>query len=94
MQYLSIAMTIICCVITVINFFGNKKDKDVDNTKKDANQKIRDNGKQVLIEYRLDELTKKVDKILDILDGYDKEIERIVEKRLEEHILIYHKGEK
>ena len=38
-------------------------------------------------------IKEKLDKILDYLNSYDKEIDERVEKALNNHVLLYHKGE-
>ena len=44
-----------------------------------------------LINYRLNELDKNVQKILDKLDNYDSEIDIRIEKAIKHHISEYHK---
>ncbi len=83
MQYLSIAMTIICCVVTVINFFGNKKDKAVKDSKENH---------QELIEYQLKELKDDVKEILSKLDKYENDIDDKVNKAIDLHIKLYHRN--
>lgn len=77
---ITMIIAIIGCVISVSTFFGNKSTKNEKNA-----------SKTVLIEYRLDELGKKVDKILEKLDFYDNEIDTKIEKSLKRHIAEYHK---
>lgn len=81
---IGLAISIIAVVFTIVNFVVARKDKATKDTKEDA-------SKQSLIEYRLDELTKKVDKILDKLDNQESEVKKIVYEELEKHIKIYHK---
>ncbi len=90
MEYITIAIAVIGCVISVTTFFKNGKNEET----KDVKEKTRAFAKHDLIEYRLTELEKKLDKVLDLLDGFDKEIDQKIEKRFEQHILIYHKGVK
>lgn len=79
---IALAISIISVVITVINFALNRRDKAV----KDAKE-----INMGLIEYRLNELDKNVQKILDKLDTYDNEIDVRIEKAMEVHIKEYHK---
>lgn len=79
---IALAISIISVVITVINFSLNRKDKAVKDAK-DLNIG--------LIEYRLNELDKNVQKILDKLDNYESEIDVRIEKALEVHVKEYHK---
>lgn len=75
-----ISMTsIIFCIAT---FVVNRKDKAVQNAKE---------NNMALINFRLDELDKNVQKILDKLDNYDSEIDNRIEKALQIHIKMYHK---
>jgi hypothetical protein len=89
---LTIALTIsiLSVVITVANFVLNRRDKAV----KDTKEQDKENSNQKLIDYRLEQVEKKLDKVLDILDSYDKEIDERVEKAMLQHIKIYHKGDK
>ena len=89
---LTVALTIsiLSVVITVANFVLNRKDKAV----KDAKEQDQESSNQKLIDYRLEQVEKKLDRVLDILDNYDKEIDERVDKAMEQHIKIYHKGDK
>ena len=78
---IALVISIISVVITVINFALSRRDKAV----KDA--KELNIG---LIEYRLNELDKNVQKILDKLDNYDNEIDLRIEKAIEIHVKEYH----
>lgn len=80
---IAVAISIISVIITVLNFAFSRKEKAV----KDAKE-----TNMALINYRLDELDKNVQKILDKLDSYDKEVDDRIEKAINEHIKIYHKG--
>ena len=82
---IALALSILGCVISVASFVLSRKDKAVKDTKEEASE-------QRLIEYRLNELSKKVDKILEKLDNQDGEIRKIVNEEIEKHILQYHKG--
>lgn len=84
---IALAITILNAVISVSNFVINRKDKAV----KDTKELDEDRSDQKLIDYRLEQVEKKLDKVLDILDSYDKEIDARVEKAMEQHIKIYHK---
>lgn len=88
----ALALSILSTVIAVLNFIFNRKDKVVDDTKELGKEKVVDVADKKLIEYRLEQVEKKLDKILDLLDSYDKEIDERVNKALEQHIKVYHKG--
>ena len=87
---LALTISILSVVITVANFVLNRKDKAV----KDTKEQDQESSNQKLIDYRLEQVEKKLDKVLDILDSYDKEIDERVDKAMLQHIKIYHKGEK
>ena len=85
---LSTVLSILASVIAVATFVLNRKDKAV----KDTKELDEESGNQKLIDYRLTQVEKKLDKILDILDSYDKEIDIRVEKAMEQHVKMYHGG--
>ena len=80
---IAVAISIISVIITVLNFAFSRKEKAV----KDAKE-----TNMALINYRLDELDKNVQKILDKLDTYDKEVDDRIDKAMKDHVKIYHKG--
>ena len=84
---IALAISILSAVMTVANFVVNRQDKAV----KDKGELDEENSNQKLIDYRLTQVEKKLDKILDILDSYDKEIDIRIEKALEQHLKLYHK---
>ena len=84
---LSTVLSILASVIAVSTFVLNRKDKAI----KDTKEVDEESSNQKLIDYRLTQVEKKLDKILDILDSYDKEIDVRVEKAMEQHIKLYHK---
>jgi peptidoglycan hydrolase CwlO-like protein len=81
---ITLVISIVGCVIAIASFVLGRKDKAVKDTKEEASE-------QRLIEYRLDQLSKKVDKILEKLDNQETEIKRIVNEEIEKHVLQYHK---
>lgn len=87
---IALAISILGIVLNVFNFYYSRK-KD---TITDIKEQEKESSNQQLIDYRLTQVEKKLDKILDILDSYDKEIDDRIEKALLQHIEIYHKGEK
>ena len=80
---IALALSILGSVISVSSFVLGRKDKAV----KDAKE-----TNMELINYRLNELDKNVQKILDKLDNYDSEIDCRIDKALKQHIEIYHKN--
>lgn len=79
---IALALSILGSVISVSTFVLNRKDKAV----KDAKE-----TNMELINYRLNELDKNVQKILDKLDNYENEIDTRIEKAINQHIKMYHK---
>ena len=82
----TLAISILGVVISVSSFVLSRKDK--------SNKVIKEEQKQFdkhhLIEYRLEKIEQNIEKILNKLDFYDKEIDERVEKALKNHILQYH----
>ena len=78
---LTVIISIISVIIAVSSFVLGRKDKAV----KDAKE-----TNMELINYRLNELDKNVQKILDKLDTYESEVDEKIEKAMEHHIREYH----
>lgn len=83
----ALCVSLISCVISVSNFVASRKDK----SNKQVEEEVKQYSKHDLIEYRLNELTKKVDKILDKLDKSEKEVDEKIQIALKQHIATYHK---
>lgn len=83
---ITLAIAIIGCVISVSSFVIARKDKSTKDVKEEQKQFDKHN----LIEYRLEKIEQNIEKILNKLDFYDKEIDERVEKALKNHILQYH----
>ena len=79
---IALALSILGSVLSVSNFVLSRRDKAV----KDAKE-----NNLTLINYRLDELDKNVQKILAKLDKYETEIDNRIEKAMRNHIELYHK---
>ena len=84
---ISLVVSILAVVITVVNFALSRRDKAV----KDTKEENKENANQVLIDYKLGELSKKVDQVITKLDSYERETKNIVKEEMEKHILEYHK---
>lgn len=87
MELLSLGISILAVVITAANFVLSRKDKAV----KDTKEENKESTNQVLIDYKLGELSKKVDQVITKLDSYERETKNIVKEEMEKHILEYHK---
>ena len=84
---IALLLSIIGTIISVCSFFESKKDKALKNKE----EQDKESGEQKLIDYRLEQVEKKLDKVLTLLSNYDKEIQEQIDKALENHIKIYHK---
>lgn len=81
---IAVAISIISVIITVLNFAFSRKEKAV----KDAKE-----TNMALINFRLDELDKNVQKILDKLEKYDDEVNKKINEAMTMHIKLYHTKE-
>ena len=88
LQFSSLLLSVISIVFVILNFSFSRKDKAVKETKEESS-----NIK--LIEYRLGEVEKKLDQILDKFDKQENVFENKIKEEFEKHILEYHskKGE-
>ena len=91
MQYITFAIAIIGSIISVYSFVLNRKDK----SNKDIKEEQKQFDKNNLIEYRLTKIEQNIEKILNKLDVYEKEIDDRIKIAIDNHIAIYHnkKGE-
>ena len=81
-----LVISVIGAVISVSSFALSRKDKSNSEIKEEQKQF----SKHDLIEWRLDDITKKVDKILEKLDTYDKEMDLKIKEAMKHHIAEYH----
>ena len=79
---ITLAISIIACVVSVSSFVLSRRDKAVQQAKE---------NNSTLINYRLDKLDENVQKILDKLDSYEKEVDEKINKAIEDHIKLFHK---
>ena len=88
---LAIIISIISTVISVTNFVLGRKDK----SNKDIKEEQKQFDKNNLIEYRLTKIEQNIEKILDKLDVYEKEVDDRIKIAIDNHTAIYHnkKGE-
>lgn len=82
-----LAISIIGVVISVSSFVLSRKDKAVTHEAEEQKQF----SKHDLIQYRLEKIEQNIEKILNKLDFYDKEIEEKVNKAIAAHVANYHK---
>ena len=84
---ITLAISIIGVVISVSSFVLSRKDKAVTHEAEEQKQF----SKHDLIQYRLEKIEQNIEKILNKLDFYDKEIEEKVNKAIAVHVANYHK---
>lgn len=83
---IALVISIIGIVLNVFNFYYSRKKDTISNVK----ELDKESTNQQLIDYRLTQVEKKLDKILDILDNYDEEIDKRVDRAMSQHIKLYH----
>ena len=88
---LAIIISIVSTVISITNFALVRKDK----SNKDIKEEQKQFDKNNLIEYRLTKIEQNIEKILNKLDVYEKEVDDRIKIAIDNHIAIYHnkKGE-
>ena len=88
---IALSLSILGTVISVLSLIFNRKDKN----NKDAKEEQKQFDKNNLIEYRLTKIEQNIEKILNKLDVYEKEIDDRIKIAIDNHIAIYHnkKGE-
>lgn len=84
---IAVLISIVSLGMTILNLFFNRKDKSNSDVAKDS-------YKMGVLEEKIDNLSKQVEKILVKLDSYDHEIDVRIDKAIKNHIAIFHnKGE-
>lgn len=83
---LTIAISIISVVIAVCSFVLSRKDK----SNKDIKEEQKQFSKHDLIEYRLEKIEQNIEKILNKLDFYDKEMDEKIKVAIKHHIAEFH----
>lgn len=84
---IAVLISLISVGLSIASFAVGRKDKSNSNIAKDSH-------KMGVLEEKIDNLSKQVEKILIKLDSYDHEIDNRVEKAIQNHIAIYHKNRK
>lgn len=84
-------ISILGAIMSVVSLVLNRKDK----SNKDIKEEQKQFDKNNLIEYRLTKIEQNIEKILNKLDVYEKEIDDRIKIAIDNHIAIYHnkKGE-
>lgn len=85
---IAMAISILGAVVSVSSFVLSRKDKSNDNVK----EEVKEFSKHDLIEYRLKKIEQNIEKILNKLDFYDKEIDEKVNKAIKNHEKMYHRS--
>lgn len=78
---ITIIISIVSITIAIATFVLNRKDKAVKEAKETNLE---------LINYRLNELDKNVQKILDKLESTEVETKKMINEEMQKHIAIYH----
>lgn len=84
---IALVISIIGIVLNVFNFYYARKKDTITNVK----ELDKESTNQQLIDYRLTKVEEKLDKILEKLDTYDKEMDERIDKALQQHVKMYHK---
>ena len=84
---ITLVISIIGVVISVSAFIMSRKDK----SNNDVKEEQKEFSKHDLMNYRLEKIEQNIEKILNKLDFYDKEIEEKVDKAIAVHVANYHK---
>lgn len=90
MQYISLAISIVTVIMCVLTFFFNRNNDTKKDSKEEKEEAKTTQYKWGVMETKLDNLSKQVDKILDKLEFYDKELDGKIEKAISEHERRYH----
>ena len=84
---LALFISIFSFILVILNFFFGRKDKSVKDTG-DSQYKMG------IIDEKLANISKQIEKLSEKLDTYDKEIDMRIEKAIDTHEKTYHhKGE-
>jgi flagellar biosynthesis chaperone FliJ len=81
---LSMVIAIIGCVIGILSFFYNRKDKDEKSTEESS-------YKMGQIETQLNYISQQIKDLSDKFDKYDYEVDEKIRKAIETHEKEYHK---
>lgn len=90
MQYVSLGLSILTVIFCVLTFFFNRNDNTKKDEKEDKEEAKNTQYKWGVMETKLDNLVKQVDKILDKLEVNDKEFDEKIKQAIEEHEKRFH----
>ena len=90
MQYVSLGLSILSAVFVILTFFFNRNNDTKKDSKDEKEEEKNEQYKWGVMDTKLDNLSKQVDKILDKLEFYDKEFEEKVKEAIAEHEKRYH----
>lgn len=85
-ELLALIISIMSIVFVILNFFFSRKDK----SNKDTERSSYNQGR---LEEKVDNISKQLKEVLARLDDYEDISDRKIEKALENHVKLYHKGE-
>lgn len=90
MQYVTLGLSIVSIIFVILTFFFNRNDKTKTDNKEEKEEAKSTQYKWGVMETKLDNLVKQVDKILDKLEVNDKEYDEKVKLAIEEHEKRFH----
>lgn len=90
MQYVSLGLSILSAIFVILTFFVNRNDNTKKDEKEDKEEAKSTQYKWGVMETKLDNVSKQVDKILDKLESTDKEVNEKIKQAIEEHEKRYH----
>lgn len=79
-------ISILSIVFCILTFTLNRKDK----SSKEAAEEQKQYSKHDLIEWRLNKIDEQLEKILNKLDTYDKEVDEKIKVAIKHHIAEFH----
>ena len=90
MQYVSLGLSILSAVFVILTFFFNRNNDTKKDSKDEKEEAETTSYKWGVVNEKLNNLEKNVNKILDKLDSYDKELDEKIEKAIAKHEHVYH----
>lgn len=90
MQYVSLGLSILSAVFVALTFFFNRNNDTKKNSKEEKEEAKTTQYKWGVMETKLDNVSKQVDKILDKLDSTDKETDEKITKAIMDHERRFH----
>lgn len=90
MQYVTLGISIISIIFVILTFFFNRNNDTKKDDKEEKEEAKNTQYKWGVMETKLDNVSKQVDKILDKLDSTDKETDEKITKAIMDHERRFH----